>query len=546
MKIVWFFFPLFLFHIPAPGQPAQVSANDLLVEAALIDAAKEKFLRNTDRAVALYKKILKDHPNHDLADYHLAMIYQDSALWEKASAHALSAVKKSPENIWFQQLLASIYLQNDRFQLAIPVLQTCITLDPKNTDSYQKLIFCYQKANDWNAALKVLEDYALVWGLSPQVIRQKHDLYHLSGNIPKAKKEIRSLITLYPSVPDYFYLASSYFAENKDNEGAVKILKELLTRYPDDTRAQFELYQLEGNTTTPSLLSLKSFFSDNRIDPEKKRARLLPELNLLVSSRDPAKMEQLLSLCEAMDEAHPADALPAALRAEIYQIMGRVDTALQHYKKALLRDETVFFVWEKYLRLLWEHGRSALLAQEAEFAWDIFPNNPLIPFYAAYGLVFQGKGPEALPFIEEALIQSSKNEELSLHLNALKAFTFSLQGDKEMATNMFSLLKPKDQPFLRALEILSGLETSSYSFSDETQMALGMHALAFAASRDHQLDLALTLFSKYEPWGTPLFLEHWGDTLLLAGKKADAEIAYRKSAAAGNTGKSLSLKWIKN
>jgi hypothetical protein len=34
--------------------------------------------------------------------------------------------------------------------------------------------------------------------------------------------------------------------------------------------------------------------------------------------------------------------------------------------------------------------------------------------------------------------------------------------------------------------------------------------------------------------------------LLLAGKKADAEIAYRKSAAAGNTGKSLSLKWIKN
>ncbi|NBU36566.1 MAG: hypothetical protein EBS35_08330, partial [Bacteroidetes bacterium] len=109
----------------------QVSANDLLVESALIEAAKEKFLLNIDKAVAIYQKILKDQPNNNLADYYLSLIYQDSSLWEKAAFHGLSAVKKSPDNIWFQQNLASVYMKNGQSSSAIPVLQTCLSLDPK-------------------------------------------------------------------------------------------------------------------------------------------------------------------------------------------------------------------------------------------------------------------------------------------------------------------------------------------------------------------------------------------------------------------------------
>lgn len=543
MKIIWFCLSFLSFILSVHGQPVQVSANDLLVEAALIDAAKQNFLHNTDKAVAIYQKLLKDQPNNDLADYYLALIYQDSAQWEKAIFHGLSAVKKSPDNIWFQQKLAEFYAENNQFKSAIPVLQSWITLDPKNSDAYQKLIFCYQKMNDWNAAIKVLEDLELVWGVMPKTIFQKHDLYHKSGNIPKAKKELLNLITLFPSETSHFYFASAYFVKNKDTEGAVKILKQLLTIDPDAAQANFELNQLENNLGTPPLLSLKTFFLDNQIDTEKKRIRLIPEINQLIISKDPTTKDQLLSLCLAMEEAHPSDALPLALQAEIYSIMGSVDTAILKYKGALVKEESIIDVWEKYLNLLWKNGRSVLLAKESMFAWDIFPNNPLIPFYAAYGYVFQGKISEALPLIEEALLQSSKNEELNLHLSALKALATSLQGDKEVSKNMFSLLKIKDKkPFLWALEVLSGIETGQPAENEKDEMALIMHAKAFAASKNNQLDLALKLFSENEKWGTPLFFEHWGDAFLLANNKLDAEKVYRKSAALGNTGKSLSLK----
>lgn len=551
MRISWFCLSLFLGLLKVYGQPAQVSANDLLVEAALIEAAKQHFLHNTDKAVAIYEKLLKDHPENDLADYYLSMIYQDSARWEKAVFHGLSAVKKSPGNIWFQQKLASIYLQSDQFKSAIPVLQFCIEREPKNAETYQQLIHCFQKINDWNAALKVLDHLELVWGVIPKSVFQRHELYHKSGNIVKAKKELLNLIALFPSNPDHFYVAASYFVKNKDKEGAITILKQLLTIDPDAAQAKFELDQLENKTSTPSLLSLTSFFSDNQIDTEKKKTRLLPEISQLLISRDPVLKSQLLSLCKAMEVAHPSDALPLSLQADIFSVMGSVDTAILMYKKALEKEESLFFVWEKYLDLLWKNGKSVRLTKEALFSWDIFPNNPLVPFYAAYGFIFQGKISEALPLIEEALLQSSKNEELSLHLNALKALAISIQGDKETAKNLFSALKANEKyPFLGALYVLSGINNgqtpSDFPLKgNEIETALYSHAKALLAAQSNQPELALKLFSEYEKWGTPLFFEHWGDTFLMINKTTEAEKTYKKSAELGNTGQNLSVKLSK-
>ena len=550
MKIIWFCLSFLSLSLAVVGQPVQVSANDLLVETALIEGAKEKFLRNTDKAVAIYQKLLKDYPSNDLADYYLALIYQDSAQWEKAIFYALSATKKSPDNRWFQQKLADFYMQNSQFNLAIPVLQKCITLDPKGVDFYQSLMVCHQKTNDWNAAFKVLDLLESTWGVSPKTIIQRKELFHLSGNIPKAKKELISLISLFPSEENHFYLASDYFIKHNDSEGASKILRQLLSLRPDAARAKFELSQLENNSGATSLLALNSFFSDNQIDTEKKRARLMPEIDKLVISKEVSLKEQLLVLCASMEVAHPSDAAPLALQAEIYRIMGVVDTAVMKYKAALKKEESIFFVWENYLNLLWTTGQSVSLTKEALFAWDIFPNNPKIPFYAAYGYLFQGKTAEALPLMEEAFLQSSKDEQLTNHLMALKALSLSLQGEKVAANDIFLSLKGKDKKsYLWALQILSGgeipLPLTNIGSDDMYNEALVIHAKAFAAFKANQLDAALKLFVEGSKWGTPLLFEHWGDAFLSAKNTLEAQNAYKKSLELGNTGKSLSLKLSK-
>jgi tetratricopeptide (TPR) repeat protein len=550
MKIIWFCLSFLSLSLAVVGQPVQVSANDLLVETALIEGAKEKFLRNTDKAVAIYQKLLKDYPSNDLADYYLALIYQDSAQWEKAIFYALSATKKSPDNRWFQQKLADFYMQNSQFNLAIPVLQKCITLDPKGVDFYQSLMVCHQKTNDWNAAFKVLDLLESTWGVSPKTIIQRKELFHLSGNIPKAKKELISLISLFPSEENHFFLASDYFIKHNDSEGASKILRQLLYLRPDAARAKFELSQLENNSGATSLLALNSFFSDNQIDTEKKRARLMPEIDKLVISKEVSLKEQLLVLCASMEVAHPSDAAPLALQAEIYRIMGVVDTAVMKYKAALKKEESIFFVWENYLNLLWTTGQSVSLTKEALFAWDIFPNNPKIPFYAAYGYLFQGKTAEALPLMEEAFLQSSKDEQLTNHLMALKALSLSLQGEKVAANDIFLSLKGKDKKsYLWALQILSGgeipLPLTNIGSDDMYNEALVIHAKAFAAFKANQLDAALKLFVEGSKWGTPLLFEHWGDAFLSAKNTLEAQNAYKKSLELGNTGKSLSLKLSK-
>lgn len=550
MKIIWVCLSFLSLSLAVMGQPVQISANDLLVETALIEGAKEIFLRNTDKAVAIYQKLLKDYPSNDLADYYLALIYQDSSQWEKAIFHALSATKKSPDNSWFQQKLAALYLQNSQYNLAIPVLQKCITLDSKGIDYYQSLIFCYQKVNDGNAAFKVIDALESVWGVSPKTILQRQELFHISGNIPKAKKELISLINMFPSEEKHFYLAFDYFIKHNDLEGASKILKQLLSLQPDASRAKFELSQLENNSKTTSLLALNAFFSDNQIDTEKKRARLMPEIDKLIISKEVSLKEQLLILCASMEVAHPSDASPLALQAEIYRIMGVVDTAVMKYKAALKKEESIFFVWENYLHLLWTTGQSVSLTKEALFAWDIFPNNPKIPFYAVYGYLFQGKTAEALPLIEEAFLQSSKDEQLTNHLMALKVLALSLQGEKVAANDIFLSLKGKEKKsYLWSLQILSEGESllplTNNGPDDSYNEALVIHAKAFAAFKANQPDVALKLFDEGAKWGTPLFFEHWGDAFFSVNDKLKAEKTYKKSLELGNTGKSLSLKLSK-
>ncbi|MBU6220230.1 MAG: hypothetical protein KGQ50_06215, partial [Bacteroidetes bacterium] len=275
-----------------------------------------------------------------------------------------------------------------------------------------------------------------------------------------------------------------------------------------------------------------------------------PEIDKLVISKEISLKEQLLVLCASMEAAHPSDAAPLALQAEIYRIMGVADTAVMKYKAALKKEESIFYIWENYLHLLWTTGQSVSLTKEALFAWDIFPNNPKIPFYAVYGYLFQGKTAEALPLMEEAFLQSSKDEQLTNHLMALKAFSLSLEGEKVAANDIFLSLKGKEKKsYLWALQILSvGKSSTSLTNNDPDDRyneALVIHAKAFAALNSNQPDVALKLFEEGAKWGTPLFFEHWGDAFLSANDKLKAENAYKKSLELGNTGKSLSLKLSK-
>jgi hypothetical protein len=167
-----------------------------------------------------------------------------------------------------------------------------------------------------------------------------------------------------------------------------------------------------------------------------------------------------------------------------------------------------------------------------------------------YGYLFQGKTAEALPLMEEAFLQSSKDEQLTNHLMALKALALSLQGEKVAANDIFLSLKGKDKKsYLWALQILSGGESTSPLTNNGPENgsneALVIHAKAFAAFKANQLDVSLKLFDEGAKWGTPLFFEHWGDAFLSANDKLKAENTYKKSLELGNTGKSLALKLSK-
>jgi len=526
---------------PTLAQPPQISSADLAAETALIQAAKAQFGLQTAKAAGIYEKLLQDFPTNSVADYYLSVIYRDSARWEKALFHALSAVKKEPRVKWYQQHLAQIYLLSGQPRAAIPVLGTCLTLEPDDIGLYRQLIACHEVATDWTGAIRATEALVSRWGETPATLLQKHHLYRKAGNVVGAKREIQRLPSLFPQEEEHFFQAASFFAENGDSEGAKKILQGLLTRNPGSARAAFEVAQLQ-KTASP-LLSLLPFYSDSQVASDRKKNRLEPEFGLLRAGREPSLAEEILQLCAAMETAHPGDPIPLVLRGEVHRIMGDRILAIAAFRAALLIDDSQETVWIQFLEILWDAGQVAILVNEAMKAWDIFPNNPRVPFFAARGYIFQGKTAEAFPLLTEALLQSAADRELHAYGLALEMLALSLDGDREAATaRLASLPFLSTRPAIQALAVLAGLgkDMSPWStYRDSRDEGLIGHARALAALQDKKIDEALRLFEAFESQGTPLFWEHYGDALLAGNRLQDAAKAYQKAADMGHTGASL-------
>ena len=148
-----------LFVVVSLGAQNETAANkEVAREALVLEAGKEKILGRLDKAKELYKQLLIEYPNNDLAAYELARILMVQNQAEEAIIWASKAAAIDPANVWYAILKADALQAMGQFKDAAGVYEQLVKQNLRQSNYYYKWAFYLVKANELNAALKVYDE----------------------------------------------------------------------------------------------------------------------------------------------------------------------------------------------------------------------------------------------------------------------------------------------------------------------------------------------------------------------------------------------------
>ncbi len=418
----------------------QTSEQNVELEQLFIDAGSAKLLGKTEEAAKIYSEILADYEENPVASYELARIRLEEQQINEALKLAESAVRKDPANLWYKKFLADLYELNGQYEKGAAVFDQIVQLQPNAPDLYYQWAFFELKAGNIRKAIKVYDELENKIGLTEEVIRRKHALYMGSGDFKRAEKELLRLTEAFPKNTEYLHLLAEFYVETGDENSAQKAYLAINALDPADPKAAMVLSgKTNGNTNDLEFLSnLKPLFKRPELPIDPKIQQILPLIQKASESEDSKLISALQSLTETLIEAHPQNTKAYAADADLYYLAGQNNRALEQYRIALKLDDTVYPVWEQYLRILFEQRQFDVLKSEAERAMDVFPNRARLYNFAGYAQYTLGALDDAQDFIFQAELISGGNMELKQEALSIKGLIYNAQ---DQSSESFTILR---------------------------------------------------------------------------------------------------------
>jgi tetratricopeptide (TPR) repeat protein len=130
-----------------------------------------------DRALMLFTKSLESDPDNDAAYFKIATILAGRGNLDDAMINAQKALELDDQNQYYYTLNADILTRKSNFAEAAQVYERMITqLD--GTDEYLfDLATLYLYQGDYEQALDTYDRAEQVFGIQPELIRQKQKIY---------------------------------------------------------------------------------------------------------------------------------------------------------------------------------------------------------------------------------------------------------------------------------------------------------------------------------------------------------------------------------
>ena len=358
----------------------------LLLSAAGLDAQSVRFLdamKNYQQgdwkeAWSLFQEEVKENPSNDAAWFYLAAIASnDEARRPESEKMLKQAISLSPDNFWYKYTLAMLYLNSERQELAVPMLEQLTVDHPGKTDIYLDLINIYLSENDIQKALATLDKI--------DTLRGKNEIVGLTRAELKLKQPDADPEGIYQELAAYYdecrspriaTVLGDWYAGTYRDSLALHYYDEALGLAPDYTPAWY------GKAGVHQMLrqydQFFNSFSHVIRDPNVMTQAKAEYVEQLLSNPQFVRtfaddFEQMMIDLRTL---HPDDQAIINLVGGYYYRTNRPFLSLEVMRQNMERHPDNVDAALQYLILLYTQESWPLLAEQATGVIQRFPTNP--------------------------------------------------------------------------------------------------------------------------------------------------------------------------
>ena len=206
-----------------------------------LEAARLKIQKEYDAAFNMLQHCLSIDPNgasalYELAQYHLFLKQapQGQALLEKA-------VENDPDNFWYSQGLANLYMQQNEVEKATVLLEEMVIRFSGKLDPLYNLLEIYNRQEDYDKVIGTLNKLEEGMGKSEQLSMEKFRIYLQKKDDKSAFREIESLVAEYPMDSRYQVVLGDVYMQNGKKDEAYQIYQKVLKEEPENALAMYSM-----------------------------------------------------------------------------------------------------------------------------------------------------------------------------------------------------------------------------------------------------------------------------------------------------------------
>lgn len=428
-------FFLCLISMLSSQEDQRLSEADIQIQDAFVAAHIEAVSGHPEKGVRILDSLARANRKSASIFFESGMMYADMKSFDQAEDRMKKALEIEPQNKWYHERLADVYLKQKNYNNAIIHYLKVLDLDLKNPKIYDKLLDLYDITNDQAGALSVLEKRNLHYGFSTFGQLKKAEWLERSGEFEQALTAVDQLLVKHSQNTEYLKYAARIALNGNLKERAVKYCKQILQIDPGNADAQVILISA-GNTPIDKsgfLLSLMPLIENKDIPAETKIKEILPLVEEHAEKGTVEYLPALLKVCESMANTHPKDARAQAVFGDVLMNNGQTEQAVRQFRAVISLDTRNFAVWEQLMTGLEMLNDMESLRDISLKAMDYFPNQAISYYHFAHAEIAAGKYANASSTLDEAELIAGKNSNILSRTQFLRAKIAFQSGNLQQA-----------------------------------------------------------------------------------------------------------------
>ncbi len=483
IKIAVFLFALMLMTgIGGNVCHGQIEGDSNDYQYALIEAVKQKNLGNIPGAVKLYRLVVKDKPNCDIAYYELGTIY----LMSKQLGMAHKALEKAyfldPDNQWYTLAYLNVLGVREDYDTMTKILKEKIKRFPEVVEwEFQLTSVTYSKGKA-GKAIRMLEKIEKERGFSEKITLQKASIYESEEKYELAKEEIEKVMILFPEALQFRIVAAELCMKCGKEDEAADYYLEILKIDSNNIFALTNLtdYYRKKEDYKNSLYYLARSFHSEQIDAKRKMAILsyyLSEDKYVLNYGD-----ELGNLLEIFLKVHPDEPEVMLMATDYFIEIKAYDKAYQQLKNFLENNAGNFPIYMQAVLLANAASLNEELVWMTDKAIELYPDSADLRFFRGIGLYEEGNYHKLIENYEGISFEDFSVKEYVSQSKLLYAEACYRLNDFAKSDSIFELLIDEDPENYMVM--------NNYSYylaerGEKLQMALKWSGIAIKNNPDN-------------------------------------------------------------